>query len=414
LQEGRENRESILTLAHVGQRSNRFVRLSDKLPSRMSTVLNPAAAQTGAGMGPASALAVQVRKRFAGDAVFQLDVNFVVPPGITILFGASGAGKTTLLNCIVGLAEPEAGRIVVANRVLFAHDLALPVQQRRIGYVFQDLALFPHLTVKQNIHYGLVGLTTSERDRRAALMLGSFRIAHLVGRKPAEISGGERQRVALARALVTDPCLLLLDEPMAALDAATKSKIIEDLRAWNQAHGIPIVYVTHSREEVFALGERVLVLEHGRIIAQGTPHEVMTAPRQETVAQLAGFENVVDATVVAAHEDRGTMTCRLAAGGVELETPLVRAEVGSSLRVGIRAGDILLATAPPQGLSARNVIAGRVVSLAQRDVIVVARVNCGVEMEVHLTLAARDALHLQPGRDVWLVVKTHSCHLMTV
>ncbi len=187
-------------------------------------------------------------------------------------------------------------------------------------------------------------LDENEKRLRTDAILESFRIPQLRGRKPAEISGGERQRVALARALVTDPCVLLLDEPLAALDASTKSKIIDDLRAWNQAHRIPILYVTHSREEVFALGERVLVLENGRIIAQGTPHEVMTAPRQETVAQLAGFENIFDATVLAAHPDRGTMTCQIVGSSVELETPLVRAEVGSVLRVGIRAGDILLAT----------------------------------------------------------------------
>ena len=179
------------------------------------------------------------------------------------------------------------------------------------------------------------------------------------------------------------------------------------------AHRIPILHVTHSREEVFALGERVLVLDQGRVLAQGTPHQVMSAPRQETIAQLAGFENTFDATVVAAHEDRGTMTCRLEGDKVELETPLVRAEEGARLRVGIRAGDILLATQRPEGLSARNVLQGRVKSVVRRDVIIVARVEVGVEMEVHLTLAARDALQLGPGRDVWLVVKTHSCHLMS-
>jgi len=154
------------------------------------------------------------------------------------------------------------------------------------------------------------------------------------------------------------------------------------------------------------------VLEDGRVVAQGTPHDVMAAARQETVAQLAGFENIWNATVIAAHEDRGTMTCQIAGSKVELETPLVRAETGSTLRVGIRAGDILLATVRPQGLSARNVIPGRVISLVQRDVIVTARVDCGVEMQVHLTLAARDSLELQTGREVWLIVKTHSCHLM--
>ena len=367
------------------------------------------------GSAEADALLAQIRKRFANSgADFELEVAFALPPGITILFGPSGAGKTTLLDCIAGLTVPDSGRIVMENQNFFdsAHGTNLAVRRRRIGYVFQELALFPHLSVKRNIEYGLTGLGAGERNRRSHAILESFRISHLRARRPGEISGGERQRVALARALVTDPCLLLLDEPLAALDAATKSKLVEDLRAWNQVHRIPIIYVTHSREEVFALGERVLVLENGRIITQGTPHEVMTAPRQETVAQLAGFENIFDATVVAAHESRGTMTCRLASSKVELETPLVRAAVGSTLRVGIRAGDILLATVQPTGLSARNVIPGQVISLVQRDVIVVAKVDCGVEAEVHLTLAARDSLALQPGRKVWLVVKTHSCHLM--
>lgn len=199
---------------------------------------------------------------------------------------------------------------------------------------------------------------------------------------------------------------------MAALDVAIKAHIVDDLRVWNSDHRIPILYVTHSREEVFALGDRVIVLDQGRILAQGSPHEVLSAPRQETVAQLAGFENIFDATVTAAHEERGTMTCRLGPASVELETPLIRATVGSALRIGIRAGDILLATIRPDGLSARNTLPGKIVSLARRDVIIVARVDIGVEMEVHLTLAARDALELAPGREVWLVVKTHSCHLM--
>jgi molybdate transport system ATP-binding protein len=357
-------------------------------------------------------LKVQLGKRYSnaqGD--FLLDTAFTVAPGITIIFGPSGAGKTTLLDCIAGLSTPDSGKVTIDDRILLDHARGknIPVQQREIGYVFQDLALFPHLTVGKNVGYGLTG---SDRRHKSDAILESFRIAHLRDRKPKEISGGERQRVALARALVTDPCILLLDEPLAALDAATKSKIIDDLRAWNAAHGIPILYITHNREEVFALGDRVLVLENGRIIADGTPHGVMGAPRRESLAQLIGFENIFHATVTAAHEDRGTMTCHLAESKVELETPLVRAETGSQILVGIRAGDILLATVQPTGLSARNIIPGRLLSLEQRDVIVAARVNCGVEMEVHLTLAARDSLQLQPGREVWLIVKTHSCHLM--
>jgi molybdate transport system ATP-binding protein len=375
---------------------------------------SPVSAQNETG-GPL--LQAQFRKRFAVPAQeFVLEAEFEAKPGFTILFGPSGAGKTTVLDCVAGLAKPDSGRIAIGNRVLFdaPQGTDLAVAKRRIGYVFQSLALFPHLTVEKNVQYGLTHVPQSRRAARASSILQAFRIAHLAPRYPREISGGESQRAALARTLVTDPAVLLLDEPLAALDAATKSKIIDDLRQWNQTHRIPILYVTHSREEVFALGERVIVLDAGRIVAQGTPHEVIEAPQQETVAQLVGFENIFDAVVESVHPERGTMTCRIAGDGgpVVLETPLVRGGVGSALRVGIRAGDILLATVPPVGLSARNVIPGRITSLDQRDVIVSARVKYRVEMEVHLTLAARDSLQLAPGREVWLVIKTHSCHLM--
>jgi len=220
-------------------------------------------------------LTVQFRKRFPRTGRdFTLDITSAIAPGITIIFGPSGAGKTTLLDCVAGLTTPDSGKVVIGDRVLFDHAraISLPVQNRKVGYVFQDLALFPHLTVGNNVEYGLAGISGSERRKKSDAVLESFRIPHLRNRKPKEISGGERQRVALARALVTDPCVLMLDEPLAALDAATKSKIMDDLRAWNAAHGIPILYVTHNREEVFALGDRVLVVENGRIIADGTPH----------------------------------------------------------------------------------------------------------------------------------------------
>ena len=364
------------------------------------------------------ALDLKLRKRLAAPGShFDLDVDFHAWPGFIILFGASGAGKTTLLDCVAGLVTPDAGQIRVRERVLFDSSRRINVRpaKRNVGYVFQDLALFPHLTVAQNVGYGLAHRKQPERSARVAAILRAFRIEPLAGRSAREISGGESQRVALARTLVTDPSVLLLDEPLAALDGATKARIIDDLREWNRVHGIPILYVTHSREEVFALGERVVLIDAGRIVAQGTPHEVLSAPRLETVAQLAGFENIFDTTVDEVHPERGTMICRLEANGqspVTLETPLVRAEVGSALRVGIRAGDILLATSPPQGLSARNVIRGVLTAVAQRDMIVAAHVNCGVDLEVHLTLAARDSLQLAQGKEVWLVIKTHSCHLM--
>ncbi len=363
-----------------------------------------------------SDLDVRLSKRFPNpEQAFDLDVQFRANPGFTILFGASGAGKTTVLDCIAGLSRPDKGRIAVGEDLFDSEKQRdVPAWKRRIGYVIQDLALFPHLTAEENVAFGLHALAAAERQRRSREMLRTFRIEHLRDRKPAQISGGERQRAALARTLVTEPRALLLDEPLAALDRPTKSHILDDLRQWNQSHRVPILYVTHSGEEVFALGEQVIVLAEGRIVAQGRPHEVMSAPCLETVAQLLGFENIFDATVTLLHEERGTMTCRLGAGPVELETPLVRGDIGSQLRVGIRAGDLLLATESPRGLSARNVMPGTVRRIEQRDVIISAVVDCsGTEFEVHLTLAAREALQLAPGSSVWVVVKTHSCHLMS-
>ena len=363
-----------------------------------------------------SELSVRMRKIFSGErgATFVLDVGFSAAAGFTILFGASGAGKTTLLDCIAGLQTPESGRIALGIDALFdsAERVKVPPSRRAVGYLMQSLALFPHMTVAQNVQYGLDGLAHSERDRRCVQVLKAFRISTLGGRRPREISGGERQRAALARTLVTRPRVLLLDEPLTALDAATKSQIVDDLRAWNREQQIPILYVTHQREEVFALGENVVTLDGGRIVAQGSPHEVLQRPQLETVAQLAGFENIFECAFVAEHPEQGTMACRVAGAAVDLEVPLSRIDRARPLRVGIRAGDILLASHAPQGLSARNVFPGTITALEQRDVMVIARVNCGAEFEVHVTPAAREALKMQVGGKVWMVVKTYSCQVM--
>jgi molybdate transport system ATP-binding protein len=365
--------------------------------------------------GQSPDLRITIRKIL--NSSLELNVDFAVRPGINILFGPSGAGKTTLLDCIAGLTKPDAGQLCISDRVFFdsANHVDVPVTKRNLGYVFQDLALFPHLNVEANVGYGLTSLSAAQRKTRVAQALATMGITSFARRRPSELSGGERQRVALARALVTKPSILLLDEPLAALDLPVRMKIAEDLRRSIQSSPIPVLYVTHSRDEVFMLGEHLLVLERGRIIAEGTPHHVLSAPRGETVAQLAGFENIFDATVASIHEDRGTMTCRLGtskSAAVELETPLVRSEAGDHLRVGISAGDILLATEKPAGLSARNVLRGRLLSLNQRDTIIVARIDCGLEFAAHLTLGARDSLGLVPGREVWVIIKTHSCHLL--
>lgn len=361
----------------------------------------------------AGALGVRVRKRFASG--FALDAEFQVEPGFTILFGPSGSGKTTLLECIAGFSTPDSGCVTLDGRVLFDSEakIDVPVRHRAIGYLFQSLALFPHLTVDENVAYGLAGKPAKVRRARVHEILSSFRVAHLAARKPRAISGGERQRVALARSLVTDPALLLLDEPLSALDAIVKSKIIDDLRAWNASRNVPIVYVTHSAAEAFALGDRIVVLESGAVLARGSPQEVLAAPRHETVAQLAGFENIFDATITALREEQGTMRCRLGSSAIELEVPLLWIEPGSVTRVAIRAGDILVATARPEGISARNTFQGKLVSLERRGVTVIATVDAGVRFEVHLTPSAIQSLGLEAGQQVWLIVKTYSCHLVT-
>lgn len=368
------------------------------------------------GSAPDQELCVRLRKSFSNGQAqpFTLSVEFVASAGFTILFGASGAGKTTLLNCIAGLQTPEAGCIAVGTNTLYDSDarIDLPPYRRFVGYLLQSLALFPHMTVRQNVEYGLNGLAKLERADRARQVLGAFRISALAERRPRNISGGERQRAALARTLVTRPRVLLLDEPLAALDAVTKSQILDDLRVWNRRQQIPVLYVTHQQEDVFALGEKVIAIEAGRIVARGSPHEVLQRPQSETVAQLAGFENILEGAIIAEHPAHGTMTCRIQGSTLDLEVPLSRIDRSRSVRIGIRAGDIMLATAAPQGLSARNVFPGTITALEQRDAMVIAEVNCGAEFEVHLTPAARESLRLEAGRNVWLVLKTYSCQVL--
>jgi molybdate transport system ATP-binding protein len=364
-------------------------------------------------MNAGTELSATIKKSFGAD--FTLEIEFTIPAGITILFGASGSGKSTLLNCIAGLERPEAGRIVLRGRVLFdaAARINVPVSRRGAGYLFQSLALFPHMSIQRNIAYGLDRMAHTARAQRIAAITESFKIGHLLERKPNELSGGERQRAALARSLVLEPAVLLLDEPLSALDYAVKSAIINDLREWNAAHQIPIIYVTHSADEAYALGAQMIVIEHGRMLAQGTPQEVLQTPRSERMAQLAGFENVFDAEVIAIAEGNGTMTCRLNYTAVTIEVPLTATPRDHKARVAIRAGDIMLAADHPKGISARNILAGRVSSILQEGAKVIVMVDAGGALfTVHLTPNARDDLRLSLGGPVWMIVKTYSCHLV--
>ena len=361
-------------------------------------------------------LFVDIRKQFrtAGTPPFLLDVKETFAPGFTVLFGPSGAGKSTLLDCISGLLRPDDGAIKFNDEYFFdgARRFSLPAQMRRTAYVFQSLALFPHLSVEENVAYGLSALPSLEQQERVERILQAFHIEPLRARKPGELSGGEKQRVALARSLVTQPQLLLLDEPLTGLDAALRQAILQDLRAWNVANRIPILYVTHNREEVDAIGERVVALINGQVQDSGTPRTVLDAPRSIALAQAAGFENLLYAHVVEQRPADGVMRVALASANCELEIPLGTVPPGAAVQVAIRAGDILLATEAPRALSARNVLPGTLEALEPRGSLVVAQVNAGARFIVHLTPGAVRSLQLVPGLRVWLVLKTHSCHVV--
>ena len=364
-----------------------------------------------------NALSVHLRKHYQSSEKerFQLEIKFEARAGVTILLGHSGAGKTTLLRCIAGICNPEEGRIALGDIPLYdsRKKIAVESSRRNVGFVFQDLALFPHLTVLENVAYGLRRLDAAERSRRVTSIVESFQIAHLQKRFPREISGGEQQRAALARSLVTEPCALLLDEPLSSLDVQTKAGIIDDLRAWNETRRIPMLYVTHNHEEVFALGEQVIMLKQGRIIAQGAPLDVVPKARRETMVQFAGFENLLEATVVGIAEQLGSVTCSLSHLPFLLDAPLTRVSVGAPVQIGIRAGEILLTSSEPDLLGPCNVIRGSIKRIHDLGSKLEALVDCGVDLRVHLPITASSALKLKPNKEVWLIIQPHFCHLIS-
>jgi molybdate transport system ATP-binding protein len=362
-------------------------------------------------------LVAKIRKEYrtAGSSPFLLDVDLRFARGFAILFGPSGAGKSTLLDCIAGLTAPDEGRISLGDEVFFdsgAKRISFPPQNRRIAYVFQSLALFPHLSVEKNIAYGLNNIPADDRLARIDQILSAFHIEPLRRRKPAQLSGGEQQRVALARSLVTQPRLLLLDEPLTGLDAGLRRKILDDLRAWNAASNIPILYVTHNRDEVDAIGERVVTLAQGRVQDSGRPATVLDTPRSVALAQAAGFENLLHGIVLEHRPTDGVMRIALSLSNRELEIPLGPAPKGASVQIAVRAGDILLATEPPKFISARNILPGTILSLELRGTLFTVQVDAGLVFTVHVTPGAVRTLQLAAGRQVWLVLKTHSCHLV--
>lgn len=353
-------------------------------------------------------LQVSVTKR---RAEFCLTAEFAAPtPGVIALFGRSGSGKTTLVNIISGLLGADTAEIQLDEDVLTdtRAGILVPPERRRIGYVFQEARLFPHRTVAGNLRYG-------EKRARAAPQIIGFEevvsllaLAPLLQRRPHQLSGGERQRVSLGRALLSQPRLLLLDEPFASLDVARREEVLPYLVALRDRLSIPMVYVSHQFEEVLRLATHVVLLEAGRVLAQGAVNEVSLRPELQSIVGPDHVGAVLDGVVSRLDTENGTAD--LAVGSGVLQISLRDVPVGARVRLQLLARDIILATQPVQGLSVRNALASTVTAISNDDYgAVLVRLDVGgATVLARITQGAAQALKLRPGDEVWTLVKAVS------
>ncbi|PKB59628.1 MAG: hypothetical protein BZY83_00730 [SAR202 cluster bacterium Casp-Chloro-G2] len=352
---------------------------------------------------------------------FDLNTEWHVEPGqVLVLFGPSGAGKSSTLRTIAGLLRPLEGHIEAGGRVVYdsAGGIWVPTHQRRLGYLTQQYHLFPHLKVGGNIAFGLQDRGSETARDRVRELSQLFRLDGLEDRYPWEISGGQQQRVALARALAPRPAMLLLDEPFASLDSELRRALREELRAMLVQSPVPVMLVTHDREEALALGDSVQVIDEGRILSTGDPLDVLGQPGQGRIARLVGVENLFDLTIQERNPRDGTMTC--VGPGIRLEVPLDSHITGETepkgvqdrVTVGIRASDIILARDELSGSSARNRLEGSVVSIEPRPPGYSVILDCGQHLRCHITGASLEEMGIQTGQRLWAVFKASSCFLV--
>ncbi len=353
--------------------------------------------------------------------VFHLETDWVVEPGqVLVLFGPSGAGKSTTLRAIAGLLRPVRGHVEVGGQVVYDGDDGtwVPTHKRRLGYLTQQYHLFPHLKVAANIAFGLPDHNSTVGRERVSELSSLFELEGLEERYPWELSGGQQQRVALARALASRPAILLLDEPFGSLDAELRRTLHRELRSMLVQSPVPVMLVTHDREEALALGDSVQVVNEGRTLVTGNPLEVLGQPGQGRVARLVGVENLFDLRVVERNSRDGTMTC--VGPGLQLEVPLDSRTSGRSslegdqdrVTVAIRASDIILAKEELAESSARNRLPGEVVSVESRPPGYAVTLNCGQHLRCHITGAALEEMGIQTGQRLWAVFKASSCLLV--
>jgi molybdate transport system ATP-binding protein len=356
------------------------------------------------------ALTFDVLRRFPRGPVISARASWPLERDlVTVLFGPSGSGKTTVLRALAGLDRPEDGAITFDGEAWFdaGRRVFVAPQARGIGFLFQEYALFPHLSVAANVGFGLNGLPRAERDARVADVAERFGIGDLLRRRPGQLSGGQRQRVALARALARRPRLLLLDEPLSALDAPTREALRGELRHLLESSGVPTVLVTHDRTEALALGDRLVVLVDGTVRQVGPVHEVFSSPVDSEVAKVVGTENVFPSRLLRRAD--GLVVVR--AGSAEL-VALDPGGIDDEAYACVRAEDVILEPLEGHPSSAQNRLPGVIAARREEGPLVRITVDGGVRLVALVTRASAERLQLVPGRQVSAVMKTPSVRIV--
>ena len=352
-------------------------------------------------------LSVDINHRL-GD--FAVEAKFASAGRLTALFGPSGSGKSTLINLIAGLIRPDKGRIAVDGRMLVDTEARtfVPLHKRRIGMVFQDARLFPHMSVAGNVRYGRWFTPSSERYAKMDAVVDLLGIGHLLDRRPAKLSGGEKQRVAIGRALLASPKLLLMDEPLASLDEARKAEILPYIERLRDETKIPVVYVSHSVAEVARLASDVVVLSQGKVAAAG-PTEAIMQRLDLLPAEERGEGGAVLDTKVLRHDEAFGMTVLSSPAG-EIRVPKLAMAAGAPVRIRIRARDVMIATERPAGLSALNILAGTITAVRPGiGPTVEIAIDCnGAIVLARITEQSKHTLRLAHGQQVFAVIKTVS------
>ncbi|MGR9430539.1 molybdenum ABC transporter ATP-binding protein [Rhizobium leguminosarum] len=348
-------------------------------------------------------LIVEAKQRLGA---FSLDAAFTSERGVTALFGPSGSGKTSMIRIIAGLARPDEGRVVLDGEPLTetATGIFVPKHRRRFGYVFQEARLFPHLSIRANLSYGRWFAARPAHGESFDHIVDLLGIETLLERSPSKLSGGEKQRVAIGRALLSSPRLLLMDEPLAALDDARKAEILPYLQRLRDETDIPIVYVSHSIAEVARLANQVVVMRDGKVEATGPAIDILSRPSAASERREAGA--LLEGTVESFDARHRLSTVALKS--CQLHIPGAALAPGKSVRIRIPSRDVMLATTRPEGLSALNILEARIEAMSStEDGTAEIRLDCGGDIILsRITTLSCERLDLRLGRAVFAVIKT--------